>query len=231
MKKEKNVPQCIGVVMDGNRRWAKEQGFPTLEGHRAGYKKLKEAVDWAQEVGISFLIFYGFSTENWNRPAEEVDYLMGLLLHAFRADFSSFKEKEIRVKVIGEKERLSEDIQKAIVAVEKETEHFSNFTLVLAISYGGRGEIISAVKNLMKKYKDPSHITEENFKDCLWTAGMPDPDLMIRTGGRNRLSNFLLWQSAYTELFFLPTYWPDFSKEEFLGVLEAYTKIRRTQGR
>jgi len=231
MKKEKNIPQCIAVVMDGNRRWATERGLPSVEGHRAGYIKLKETVDWAQKSGVRTLIFYGFSTENWKRSAEEVNYLMGLLLHAFREDFSSFKEKEIRVKVIGEKERLSGDIQEAIAAVEKETEHFSKFTLVLAISYGGRSEIVSAIKGLMKKYKEPEEITEENFEKYLMTSEFPDPDVMIRTGGRSRLSNFLLWQSAYTELFFLSTLWPDFSKKEFQTALNEFADCRRNLGR
>lgn len=222
------IPHCIGVIMDGNRRWAHAHGMPTLEGHRAGYKKLKEFLGWAREAGISHVILYAFSSENWKRTPEEVSYLMKLLKRACTKEAAYFKKENVRMRVIGERARLSRDVVKAIEHAEKETERCTGEVLVLAISYGGRDEIVEAARKLCGRA--PNKITRESFAEQLWTGGMPDPNFIIRTSGEQRLSNFLLWQAAYSELFFSKTLWPDFSKEEFFHILEEYSLRERKFG-
>ncbi len=215
--------------MDGNRRFAREQGLTAFDGHRRGYEKLKEFLDWAKDAGVQHAVIYGFSTENWNRSPEEVSYLMKLLREVMTTEIEEIKKRGGRIRFVGQRERFEKDIQEAMVNVERETKEGS-ITLWLALSYGGRAEILQAVKGLMKKGVAPESVTDELFSQELWTAGMPDPDLIIRTGGVKRLSNFLPWQSVYSELFFVDTYWPAFEKSQFEAILKEYGERERRFG-
>ena|SRR3989344_6746061 len=225
------IPSCIGIIMDGNRRWARKNNFPLFEGHRRGYAKIKEAASWAKEAGVGTLILYVFSTENWNRPKEEIGFLMDLFRWIFKNEIKYLKNQKIKITAVGQKALLPEDIQKEAARIEKETKHFSGLHIVLAISYGGRSEILSAVKDIVRGGLDEESVTEETFKNHLWTKGIPDPDIIIRSGGEKRLSNFLPWQSVYSEMFFVDSYWPEFSKEEFSNILAEYSKRERRRGK
>lgn len=228
MNTEHNI-QCVGFIMDGNRRWAKAQGVPTLEGHAKGYSVMKDMVGVIQKTHIPHVICYAFSTENWNRSEMEVGYLMELLqrgLSEMRADFKK-DTAHINLRIIGQIERLPKQLQEEIARIEAENVETPTLTLWLAISYGGRAEIIDAINRSIDKGEQ---VTEDTFSKMLWTNGMPDPDLIIRTSGEVRLSNFLLWQSAYSELFFTDTLWPDFGESEFQSIVEQYTKRQRRKG-
>ena len=228
---KENIPQCVGIIMDGNRRWAKKRGLPTIEGHRRGYKKLKEIALLCKKMNIRNIIVYAFSTENWNRNKEEIDYLMNLFRILIFKEMEWLKKENIRVKFVGQIERLALDIQKGIKDIEKETEKGLH-TLYIAISYGGRAEILSAVKKIVRE-KTPKEIEsmeEQDFSQYLWTGDMPDPDLIIRTSGEKRLSNFLPWQATYSELFFPKVCWPSFTKKEFLEIVEIYKERKRRKG-
>lgn len=214
--------------MDGNRRWAKERGRPSFEGHAAGYEKLKETALWAKEAGISYMVAYVFSTENWKRTEEEVSYLMDLIRRMADDLAAEARKNEMKVRFIGTKERLALDIQKKIDEVEEKTREFSRFELVIALSYGGREEILSAVRALLREKREDAN--EEAFSRALWTASIPDPDLIIRTGGEKRLSGFLPWQTVYSELFFVDTYWPAFTKNDFLEILKEFSTRERRRG-
>ncbi len=222
-------PQCIGIILDGNRRWAKAHGLPTLEGHRRGYEKVKDIMGWAKEEQIPFVIVYAFSTENWNRKVEEVSYLMGLFKEILTTKLAELKKEGIRVRCIGERSRFSTDLQGLMDRAEEETAGLSGPTLVLALSYGGRADVVQAVKRAVKEGKND--ITEAEFSSYLWSSGLPDPDLIIRTGGEKRLSGFLTWQSVYSELFFVDTLLPDFSKSEFQAILAEFASRERRMGR
>ena len=216
--------------MDGNRRWAKEQGMPTNEGHRKGYEKLKEVMSWSREAGIPHVVIYGFSTENWQRSEEEVSYPMQIFRFILENEIGKMIEKRIRVRFIGDLARFSEDIQKMMMRMEADSDGKEyDSTLHLAMSYGGRAEIVAATNALLKEGK--ISVSEEEFSHTLWTKGMVDPDLIIRTGGEKRLSNFLPWQSVYSELFFSDTKWPMFTKEEFDAILAAYSERERRRGK
>ncbi len=217
--------------MDGNRRWAKAKGLPTFEGHRRGHQRLKELVSWAKEAGIACVIVYAFSTENWNRSKEEVSYLMKLFRLVFQKELAEIKREGVRVICIGERERFSKDLQEMMDKAEKETEGGNGVTLVLALSYGGRAEVVAAARALARAALAPAEVTERVFEKFLWTAGLPDPDLIIRTGGEQRLSGFLPWQSVYSELFFTNTFWPDFGREEFNEILAAFARRERRHGK
>lgn len=219
----------MGLIMDGNRRYAKERGMPTLEGHRKGAEKVLEVVEWAKEAGVREVIFYTFSTENWNRSPEEVEYLMSLVKRFFSESSGRLEEAGVRVRVIGSRERVPEDVRQAIEAVEERTRQGTLLTASFAFSYGGRTEILDAVNRLLKEGV-PS-VTEETFAKALYTKGLADPDLIVRTGGEMRLSNFLPWQSVYSELFFTETKWPELSKEDFLGILGSYAARERRRGK
>ncbi len=223
------IPQSIGVVIDGNRRWAKEHGLPVLEGHRAGAEKIKEMLVWAHDAGVKEVIIYVFSSENWKRAAEEVAHLMGLIEYALSQGFEEIIERDVRIRIIGERDQLPQSIQKKISEMEDRTKEAKNGTVALALSYGGRSEILTAVNQLL--FQGREQVTEEELRDAMWSAGLLDPDLIIRTGGEKRLSNFLPWQSVYSELFFIDTKWPAFSKEEFLMILDEYGKRERRVGR
>ena len=217
--------------MDGNRRWARENGLPAFEGHKKGYEKIKEVSAWAEGAGVTHLIFYMFSTENWNRTKEEVGYLMDLFRFVLREELKYCKKQNIKVIVIGKKESLPDDIQKDIIRAEKETEDSHGLNLVAVISYGGRSEIVSAIQAIIKEGTSGKEIGEEEIQNHLWTKNIPDPDIIIRTGGEKRLSNFLPWQSVYSELFFIDTYWPDFSKKDFEEILKEFASRERRHGR
>lgn len=231
-----SVPQHIVLFPDGNRRWAREKGVDILEGHRVGYEKVVELVDWCQKKGVKALTVFGFSTENWNRSEREVSYLMRLLETGLIDQLRKYvgkkaKERGVRIRVIGQKERLPESLQKVILQVERETKDNDKFFVTLAISYGGRWDIMQAAQKIIKEGLDPEKITEEIFSSYLSTAGLPEPDFMIRAGGEKRISNFLLWQSAYAELYFLKKYWPDFTEQDFNDAIYEYQKRQRRFGK
>jgi undecaprenyl diphosphate synthase len=213
--------------MDGNRRWAKTHSLPTLEGHRKGYEKLKEVLEWAKEAGITNVMVWGFSTENWNRSKEEVDYLMNIFRTLLPNDAAELKRRGVRLKIIGQRERFAPDIQKAMTEAEQ-TASTGDHTFWLGLSYGGRAEILDTTNRLIAKGKP---VTEEEFSNALWTSGMPDPDVVVRTGGDQRLSGFLPWQGVYSELFFVTKHWPDFSKEEFQKILADFQSRDRRHGK
>lgn len=225
------LPQHIAIIMDGNGRWAELRGIPRTEGHRRGSERAKEIIEVAVELGIKNLTLYAFSVENWRRPFDEIFTLMELLKNYLLAEKDKMIKKGIRFKTIGNRSMLPEDILKLIEETERETAEGRAMNLLLCLSYGGRDEIIRAVRRLLKEGIDPESIDEESFKNYLDTAGIPDPDLMIRTSGEKRLSNFLIYQSAYTELYFTETLWPDFTKEEFLEAIQDYQKRQRRFGK
>jgi undecaprenyl diphosphate synthase len=224
------VPTCIGFITDGNRRWAKEQGLPQLEGHRAGYEKFKDIVTWAKARGVRNLIFYGFSTENWSRLPDEVAYLMNLFRLGVKMDENVALKERMRLRVIGEVERLAPYLRESIKRIEAKTANFLEGTIALAISYGGRAEIVGAVNRILQEGRK-SPVDEKTFSSYLWTHDIPDPDLVIRTGKEVRTSNFLPWQSVYSEFYFTDTYWPALGKEEFDRVLDEYEARERRMGR
>lgn len=205
--KEKNseikIPSCIGVILDGNRRWAKERGLPLPEGHREGYKKLKQFVSWATEAGINNIIVYAFSTDNWHRAKIEVSYLMELLKSALTDEVVEAKKNnsKFKVKIVGQINRFSKDIQLKALELEEKSKNIKGPTLAFALSYGGREEILDAAKKVASLGEKAKKLSEKQFSKMLWTADLPDPDLIIRTGGELRLSNFLPWQAVYSELF------------------------------
>jgi len=218
----------IGIVMDGNRRWAKAKGLPSLAGHEAGFEKVKDVIEWGIEAKVANIIFYAFSTENWKRSEEEVSYLMALIERGFRERMGDIVELGVRVRVIGERERFSKNLQQIISDVEEQSVVQKNITATFALSYGGRRDIVQATNSLIAG--GAKEVTEDMLRGALWGNDVPDPDLIIRPGGEKRLSNFLLWQGAYAELFFTDTLWPDFTKEEFSRILDEYCTRERRRG-
>lgn len=225
-------PKTIGVIMDGNRRWAKVRGLPSLSGHEAGYGRFKDFIKWANEEGIENIYFYAFSTENWNRSKNEVSYLIKLFSRGIVTEKGNLLKEKVRVRFIGQRERFSSMLRIGMNNLEKATEEFTK-TVLICLSYGGRSEIVSAVKELVKKEgtKKIADLNEETFSKYLWTAGYPDPELIIRTSGEIRTSNFLPWQSAYSEWFFTKTYWPAFTRAEFKKILKEYSARQIRRGR
>lgn len=222
-----SVPQCIGIILDGNRRWAKERGLPTVMGHREGVERLRETVRWIQSRGIKHLVVYAFSTENWNRTFEEVSYMMDLIREKFTTNLKEIVNEGVRIKVVGQKDRFAGDLQEIFSKTEQESDQKAEVTLWVCLSYGGRAELVEAAR----KAAQEGEITEETIAANLWTAGMPDPDIVIRTGGQQRLSNFLPWQSTYSELFFLKEYWPAFSEQSLDSVLAEFNERKRNFGK
>jgi len=232
MEIAKQKPACIGIIMDGNRRWAKNNGKRSVEGHSEGYKKLKEVLGWIKEVGINDVIVYAFSTENWKRAEEEVGALMKLLTFALSNEVESLVHQGVRLKFAGDLSKFPVSFQELMKKSEAETAENGPLTLTVALSYGGRAEILQAAKKIAELPKEKiAVLSEETFENYLWTAGVADPDLIIRTGGELRLSNFLPYQSVYSELFFTKTLWPEFSKEEFDGMLREFEERKRNLGR
>lgn len=229
-----NLPKHIGIIMDGNRRWAKSKGIPTKLGHKEGAKTIEKIVRYANKIGIKHITVYAFSIDNWKRTEEEVSALMGLF-QSYLDDYSKRADSEnIKVKIIGRKEGLSERLKESMQKCMERTKNNTGTTFNIAINYGGREEIIDAVKNLAIKVKDNElnieDITEETISNNLYTKGQPDPDLLIRTSGELRLSNFLTWQLAYTEFVFVEKYWPDFEEQDLDEAIEIYQKRNRRFG-
>ena len=228
------LPEHVALIMDGNGRWARNQGLDRSAGHRAGVNTLKEIVNLAHQLGINCITAYAFSTENWKRPEKEVNFLMNLIEDTFAREVDNFRDKNIKVNVIGSQERLPESVQEKIATITEKTKHNDGLAVNIALNYGGRLEIIEAVKKISQAVKagtlEVEQITEAELEDRLYTGGQPDPDLFIRTGGEQRISNFLLWQLAYTELYFTETYWPDFGRENFLQALKDYKNRDRRFG-
>lgn len=220
---------CIGFIMDGNRRWAEEKGLSTLEGHKQGFKTFKDTVESVTRAGIKNSVFYTFSTENWKRAKKEVTYLIQLFESAFNS-MDLAHENKLRVRFLGQIKRFPRHLQKLIAKLEKDTEDYMNGTVWVALSYGGRPEIVNAVNDILKENKK-REITEEDIQKHLWTKDMPDPDIIVRTGDAMRLSNFLPWQSVYSELYFTKTYWPDFNKKELENILNNFGKRERRLGK
>jgi len=221
--------------MDGNGRWAQSRGLMRLMGHKAGVKTVQRIVRAAREIGISVLTLYAFSSENWKRPANEVSGLMSLLKSYLESELASMQENNIRLRCIGRKEKLPAEIRETLIASMDRTAANSGLVLNLALSYGSRDEIVSAAREMARlcaagKLR-PEDITEEAFSGLLYTAGLPDPDLIIRTGGEFRLSNFLLWQASYAEIFITETHWPDFTREDFIAAITTFQKRQRRFGR
>ncbi len=229
------LPRHVAVIMDGNGRWAKKRLMNRVKGHEKGSETVRDIVTICRELGIDFLTLYAFSTENWSRPKAEVKALMGLLKRFVKTKKGELLEKNIRLNVIGQKDRLPGDVREEVETAMAQTAVNAKMVLNLALSYGSREEITRAAKSIAEQvskgnlsYED---ITEELLGKYLYTGSMPDPDLVIRTSGEMRLSNFLLWQSAYAELFITPTLWPDFTKQEFLDILKAYQLRDRRFGK
>ncbi len=224
------IPNHVGIIMDGNGRWAEFRGLPRIEGHRRGVERTKEVVEVAAELGLKVLTLYAFSTENWRRPSSEVTTLMKLLELYLRKELSSMMRNNIVFKTIGDIWRLPENIQAVIRETEEKTSSNKGMILTMALSYSGRDEILRAVKKMLFSGVKPEDLTEEVFTSYLDTAGLLAPDLIIRTSGEMRISNFLLWQAAYSEFYFTDALWPDFSKEEFLLAIQDYQRRDRRFG-
>lgn len=225
----------MAVIMDGNGRWAERRGKPRIFGHQAGMKAVREAIEVTGDLGIPYLTLYAFSQENWERPATEIEALMGLLQSYIRSEREDLIEKGVRVRAIGELERIAPGAREELERLITETAANQKLTVTLALSYGGRSEILEAVRRIAERVKagrlDPAEIDEGVFAASLYTAGLPDPDLLIRTSGELRISNFLLWQIAYTELYVTDVLWPDFDREAFLDAVASYQGRERRFGR
>ena len=229
-----NIPNHVAIILDGNGRWAKAKGMPRNYGHVQGAKNVEVICEEAYRMGISYLTVYAFSTENWNRPQDEVDALMKLLRNYMKTCLKTAAKNNMCVRVIGDKTRLDEDIRKRIDELEKATARNTGLHFQIALNYGGRDEIRRAAVKIARMVKegelDADRITEDLISDSLDTAGIPEPDLLIRTCNEERISNFLLWQLAYTEFYFTPVAWPDFSKAELEKAVEAYNHRDRKYG-
>jgi undecaprenyl diphosphate synthase len=229
-----SLPRHVAIIMDGNGRWAKQRHLPRIEGHRQGAESARTIIRTAGELGIKYLTLYAFSVENWNRPKDEVDALMKYLVHYLKTETSELNKNNVKLEVIGQIYRLPENVQehlkKSIAVLSKN----NGLTLIMALSYGGRTEIIDAVRSIATKAKkgelDPADINEAVVTDHLYTRKWPDPDVLIRTSGEMRVSNFLLWQISYAELVVTPTFWPDFRKAQFYAALEEYNRRHRRFG-
>jgi undecaprenyl diphosphate synthase len=225
------LPRHVAVIMDGNGRWAEQRRLSRIEGHRAGAKSVKEVVESCARLGVRFLTLYAFSKENWKRPKREVARLWKLLEDYLRKQDKTMKKNKIRLMVIGQREDIPESTRKELERVEDLTKSFDRLTIVLALNYSGRAEIVDAAKKICRQRElDPSSLDEETFSRYLYTAALPDPDLLIRTSGELRVSNFLLWQIAYSEIWITPVFWPDFRRKDFLQALIDYQKRERRFG-
>jgi len=222
------IPQCIAFVIDGNRRWAREKGTQTLEGHKAGLDRVDECVQWVRARKIPHAAFFVFSTENWKRTEEEVGYLMRLFDEMAKNWLSRIADEGVRLRFVGKLEMLPEHLRASIRELEEKSAHHAELTVWICISYGGRAEITAAAAAIQK---EGGEMSEEALRTHMWSAEMPDPDIIVRTGGEKRLSNFLLWQAAYSELFFLEPYWPDFSEKILDEVLAEFAERERRHGK
>jgi len=229
-----SLPQHVAIIMDGNGRWARQRHLPRVEGHRQGAESARAIIRAAGELGIKYLTLYAFSAENWNRPKEEVDALMKYLVHYLKTETGELNKSNVKLEVIGQIYRLPENVQQQLQKSLHTLSKNNGLTLVMALSYGGRNEIVEAVRAIATKVRqgklDPADINELVISQHLWTRGIPDPDVLIRTSGEMRVSNFLLWQISYAELVITPTFWPDFRKPQFFAALEEYARRHRRFG-
>ena len=227
-------PRHVAIIMDGNGRWARARGLPRVAGHRRGAESVRRTITAAAELGIRYLTLFGFSSENWKRPPAEVTDLMGLLRLYLRREVAEIDRNGVRLRVIGDRNRLSDDINALIDEAEKQTADNTRLTLTVALSYGGRAEIVRAAQQLARAVRagslDPEDINEDAFHRHLFTADIPDPDLVIRTSGEKRISNFLLWQSAYAEYVFMDKLWPDFAGEDLKSAIVEFSGRKRRYG-
>lgn len=230
-----NLPKHIAVIMDGNGRWAKKIGAARIFGHRSAVRSVREITEGCGELGVKFLTLYAFSTENWGRPKEEVDGLMELLVNTLQKEIKSLVENQVRLKIIGDMSSLPKICQSNLIDAIETAKNNTGLTLQLALSYSGRAEITKAAKKIAEKIRDglilPEEVNEKMVEENLETNGVPDPELLIRTSGEMRISNFLLWQIAYTELYITPKLWPDFRKEDLYEAICAYQKRERRFGK
>lgn len=228
------LPKHVAIIMDGNGRWAKIRSLNRIRGHEEGAESVRDIVRTSREIGIPWLTLYAFSEENWRRPKYEVNALMRLLKRFLKSELDEMLENGIRFQTIGRTDKLPEDVQKLLYKTVDKTSQNRNMVLTLALSYGGRQEISDTIQKISKRIElgdmTSEEITEQLIADSLYTAGMPDPDLLIRTSGEYRISNFLLWQIAYAEIYITPTLWPDFRKEEYLSAIEEFQKRERRFG-
>ena len=225
----------LAIIMDGNRRWAKAKGFPVAMGHKKGAENVQKIVRAVADLGINCLTLYAFSTENWQREESEVDSLMDLLREYLKSELKEIQDNGVRIVFIGERQMLSADIVEQMNKIENDTRNNSKMTLCIALSYGSRQEILGAVRKIatlaQKGDISPAEIDDKMFSDMLYTKDIPDPDLLIRTGGDRRVSNYLLWQLAYSEFYFSPTQWPDFNKEELIKIIADFNSRERRYGK
>jgi undecaprenyl diphosphate synthase len=228
------LPQHVAIIMGGNGRWAKQRHLPRIEGHRQGAESARVIIRTAGDLGINYLTLYAFSAENWNRPKDEVDTLMKYLINYLKSETPDLNKNNVRLEAIGQIYRLPENVQEQLRKSINTLSKNNGLTLVLALSYGGRNEIVEAVRAIAEKVRrghlEPADITEQTVSQHLWTRSIPDPDLLIRTSGEMRVSNFLLWQISYAEFVITPTLWPDFRKPQFYAALEEYAKRHRRFG-
>ncbi len=227
-------PVHVAIIMDGNRRWARARGLPTVAGHREGARAVRRAVEGCVRLGVRYLTLFAFSSENWRRPLSEIGELMRLLRFYLQKEIDALDENRVRLRVIGERARLDRDIVELIERAEARTRNHSRLDLVIALDYGGRQEIVRAAREIAlavrERRLDPAEIDERLFARALYAADVPDPDLLIRTSGEQRISNFLLWQLAYTELVFLPIGWPDFTEEHLAAAIAEFGRRERRYG-
>lgn len=226
---ERMLPEHIAIIMDGNGRWAKKHSLPRTAGHAAGSKNFKDIARYCNKIGLKYLTVYAFSTENWKRPPEEVNNIMGIL-RDYLKDAKNFKDENIKVKFIGDISALDEDIKSLIADAERESADATGLHLNIALNYGGRSEIVNAVRRIVSEKIPPERITEDTISRYLYTAGQPDPDFIIRPSGEYRLSNYLIWQSAYAEFWFSNILWPDFKPRHLEQAIEDYNRRNRRFG-
>ena len=225
------IPEHVAIIMDGNGRWAKSRGLPRLAGHRAGTENLRRIIRACVEFGVKYLTIYAFSTENWSRPKDEVDGLLSIVEDVIGRELNELHKEGVRLRHLGHLDRLPATLQENILDAVEITQNNTRLTLNIAFNYGGRDEIACAIRSMIENHVKPEDVTPELVDQYLFTAGVPDPDLIIRTSGEMRVSNFLLWQGAYSELYITPTYWPDFDRDEFRKALVEYGRRDRRYGR
>jgi undecaprenyl diphosphate synthase len=229
-RKKPPFPNHIAIIMDGNGRWAQKRGLPRLEGHQAGVENLRSVISYFNKLKLKYLTLYGFSTENWKRPKAEIDGLLNLLEEAIEQETAELHKKGVRIRHLGRLDGFSKGLQRAISNAIELTKDNKGMTVSFAFNYGGRAEILDAVRKIMQEGISPDKIDEQLFDKCLYTAGLPEVDLVIRTAGELRISNFLIWQTAYSEYYFADVFWPDFDNKEIDKALLAYSQRQRRYG-
>jgi undecaprenyl diphosphate synthase len=225
------IPLHVAIIMDGNGRWALQRGLPRTEGHRAGVENMRRVLEGAVEFGVKVMTVYAFSTENWGRPEDEVRGLLNIFEEVLAREVTELHKNGVRLRHLGELEGISERMKQAVHSAIELTQHNDRITLNIAFNYGGRAEILHAIARMIQDRVPPEALDEKRFESYLYTAGIPDPDLIIRTAGEMRLSNFLIWQAAYAEYYSTPTYWPDFDKQELYKALVAFSQRQRRFGK